>query len=122
MSMLMLVLGLNSCTTEDGLNDNFDETLIIGKWERPSTLTSGKDCYRYDTNHTGVTWDTGDDTTEAEGQKFKWSIDKDNLINIHIMESGEQAVPKQYTLVLLTSTKLQYKDYTNKVSSFTRPK
>ncbi|MBE9487938.1 MAG: hypothetical protein IMY73_02035 [Bacteroidetes bacterium] len=122
MSILMLVLGLNSCTLEDETTGSFDETLIIGKWERPSTITSGTDNYRYDSNHTGVTWDTGDDTTEAEGQKFKWEVDQSNLIHIHIMESGDQAVPKQYTLVLLTSTKLQYKDFTNKMFSFTKVK
>ncbi len=90
---------------------SFDENLLIGKWTRPSTLTDGQDCYRYNADYTGATWDTGDDVSEAEGQPFTWSVESATMTHIHIMEMGEKTpIPKTYTLLTLNDSTLSYKD------------
>lgn len=59
-------LGLASCQKEE----EFDETLLIGKWK------SGTLYEKYLSDHTGFTWDTKEDVTEDEGQKFTWKLEK----------------------------------------------
>ena len=66
----------NSCEVEDSF---FDESLLIGKW------ASGTVFYKYLSDHTGKTWDTSDDVTEAEAQPFTWTLVKSELTHIHIM-------------------------------------
>ncbi|MDO4191049.1 MAG: hypothetical protein Q4D14_05125 [Bacteroidales bacterium] len=87
----------------------FDRNLLVGYWQRLSTLTDGQDCYRYNADGTGVTWDTGDDMTEAEGQPFTWTLTGDELVLIHEGEMGAK-IPKTYTLKELTSSRLSYVD------------
>jgi len=100
----------NSCEKEDTL---FDESLLIGKW------VSGTVYYKYLSDYTGKTWDTSDDVTEAEAQKFTWTLVKSELTHIHIMEVGGN-VPKVYTVTELTSTSLKYKDSFGTSYSFTK--
>lgn len=88
-----------SCVQED----DFDKALLIGKWR------SGTLYYNYNSNGTGSTWDTSDDVTEEEAQKFEWSLDGAELIQIHIMEIGGN-VPRAYTITTLTSSRLVYED------------
>lgn len=103
-----LAVLLNSC--EDEVT-GFQESLLIGKW------VSGTIHYKYQANYTGTTWDTSDDVTEAEGQKFTWSLIESELTHIHILEVGGN-VPKVYTVTELTATSLKYKDDFGKTYSF----
>ena len=104
LASIVLIL-FSSCETPI----TFDETLLIGKWTRPSTLTDGQDCYRYNADYTGATWDTGDDVSEAEGQPFTWSVESATMTHIHIMENGGK-IPKTYTLLTLNDSTLSYRD------------
>lgn len=113
---VIAVLALNGCHNP---LSKFDSQLIVGKWQRSSTITDGLDCYRYDANGTGVTWDTGDDVTEAEAQPFTWKITDDELVLIHEGEMGAR-VPKTYTLKQLTSTTLSYTDSYNVSYTFVK--
>ena len=88
---------------------SFDETLLIGKWTRPSTLSEGQDCYRYKADYTGATWDTGEVAGEEESQPFTWSLEGATLTQVHQGEMG-QKVPKVYTLTTLNDSTLSYKD------------
>ncbi len=99
-----------SCEKDE---DFFEEELLIGKW-RSETLY-----YRYDIDYTGVTWDTADDVTEDEAQKFEWTLIKSDLTHIHIMEMGGK-VPKYYTVTELTATTLKYRDDFGKNFSFVK--
>jgi len=99
----------NACTKDE----SFDETLLIGKW------VSGTEYYKYLPDHTGGTWDTSDNVTEAEAQPFTWTLDKSDLTHIHIMEIGG-SVPKHYTVTELTATTLKYKDDFNIAHSYTK--
>lgn len=100
----------NSCEMEE---TSFDESLLIGKW------VSGTVYYKYLSDHSGKTWDTSDDVTEAEAQPFTWTLVQSELTHIHIMQVGGN-VPKVYTVTQITSTTLKYKDDFGKTYSFTK--
>jgi len=99
-----------SCTKED---TTFDQTLLTGKWQ------SGTLFYKYFADGTGGTWDTSDNVTEAEAQAFTWTLVKDLLTQIHVLEIGG-SVPKIYTVTELTSTSLKYHDAFGVSFSFTK--
>jgi len=105
-SLVSIVLILfSSCETPV----TFDETLLIGKWTRPSTLSDGQDCYRYNADYTGAAWDTGEVAGEEEAQPFTWLLEGAVLTQVHQGEMG-QVVPKAYTLTTLNDSTLSYKD------------
>lgn len=96
-----------SCTPEE---ENFDRIDLVGKWVRTSNGITGTEYWRYRADSTGITWDTGDDVSEAEGQAFTWTLDGNQLTQIHQFESSGAVVPKTYTVTTLTSLQLVYKD------------
>ena len=104
---------LSSC-----VDDVFmDPTLLIGKWE------SDGEFYRYDSDGTGVTWDTKDDVYEDEAQPFKWEFNQldRSLTHIHWMEMTQDwTVPRVYTVTTLNDSVLKYDDRFGKSYSFTR--
>lgn len=102
LSLVLVMLFSTSCEIIEE-EVSFDQTLIIGKWQ------SGTLFETYDLDSTGATWDTADDVTEAEAQEFTWTIEIDQLEQIHIIENGG-VVPKVYTLTTLTETTLEYRD------------
>ena len=106
LASIVLVL-FSSCETPV----TFDETLLIGKWTRPSTLENndGQDCYRYNADYTGAAWDTGEVAGEEEAQPFTWTLEGAVLTQLHQGEMG-QVVPKVYTLTTLNDSTLSYKD------------
>lgn len=93
----------------------FDETFLYGKWQ------SGTLFYSYSNDGKGTTWDTADDVTEAEAQKFTWTLDKATLTHIHVLEVGG-TVPKTYTVTELTDSTLKYHDDFSKQFSFVKVK
>ena len=99
-----VIISFSSCE----LPASFNEDFLIGKWERPSSK-NGLECYRYNADYTGATWDTGDDVSEAEGQPFTWSVESATMTHIHIMEMGGK-IPKTYTLLTLNDSTLSYRD------------
>ena len=104
LASIVLIL-FSSCETPV----TFDETLLIGKWTRPSTLSDGQDCYRYNADYTCAAWDTGEVAVEEEAQPFTWSLEGAVLTQVHQGEMG-QVVPKVYTLTTLNDSTLSYKD------------
>jgi len=105
-----LTVLLNSCEEDETF---FQESYLIGKWAQGTLY------YKYLSDYTGKTWDTADDVTEAEAQKFTWTLVKSELTHIHIMEVGGN-VPKVYTVTELTETTLKYKDDFGKTYTFTK--
>lgn len=111
LTMLTVVtLLVVSCTKED---TTYDQTLLTGKWQ------SGTLFYKYLADGTGGTWDTADNVTEAEAQAFTWTLEKDILTHIHVLEMGG-SVPKIYTVTELTATSLKYHDAFGVNFSFTK--
>jgi hypothetical protein len=115
--IVIMAFGFFAC---EPVEDMFDETLLIGKWQ--SVNDSKTEFYRYDINGRGATWDTADDVTEAEGQVFTWKLVNADLTHIHIMEIGGSGVPKNYTVTVLSATSLIYHDEFNKTFSYTKVK
>jgi len=113
-SLAVAALFLTSCDKDDTDTDtSFEESLLIGKWQ------SGTLFERYNSNYSGASWDTADDVTEDEAQEFTWSIVKDQLEQIHIIENGGK-VPKVYTLTKLTASSLEYEDDYGVKKSFSK--
>jgi hypothetical protein len=98
-----------SCDTL--VEKSFNETLLYGKWQ------SGTLFYKYLSDGSGSTWDTADDVTEAEAQKFTWTLVHSELTQNHILEMGG-TVPKVYTVTELTDSTLKYHDDFDKNFSF----
>jgi len=113
-SLAVAALFLTSCDKDDTDTDTgFEESLIIGKWQ------SGTLFERYNSNYSGASWDTADDVTEDEAQEFTWTIVKDQLEQIHIIENGGK-VPKVYTITKLTASSLEYEDAYGVTKSFSK--
>ena len=113
LSLAFAALFTSSCSTDEETKPSFDESLIIGKWK------SGTLFERYDADKSGATWDTADDVNEEEAQEFTWTIDKDQLEQIHIIVNGGN-VPKVYTITDLTATTMAYKDAYGEITSFSK--
>lgn len=101
--MTFALAALVGCTPELDVVPEFSVDDIYGKWR------SGSEYYRYDSDFYGVTWNTADDVTEAEGKPFKWEIVGVDMTHIHIMEM-EASVPKTYVIDELTPSVLRYHD------------
>ena len=108
---LLLCLAFVSCGEKE---KEFDSSLLPGKWNQGAYYEV------YKSNGTGYTWDEADDVTEDEAKKMKWTLDKDELTQIHIMEIGGAEIPKVYTVTELTSTTFKYKNNYGDSYSFTR--
>jgi len=94
------------------VEQSFDETLLYGKWQSNTLF------YKYLTDGTGATWNTADDVTEAEAQKFTWTLVQSELTQIHAMEIGSTVVTKIYTVTELTDSTLTYNDDFGKSFTF----
>ena len=116
--LIFITLSYTSCSKDEEEEAEYDKALLIGKWQEGTLY------YRYDSNETGATWDTNDDISEEEAQKFKWTLERSTLTHIHIMEiTGEAVVPKTYKVTQLNATTLSYKDINGGVShTFTKVK
>lgn len=116
--LLASLIAVSSCiATYDDLS--FDETLLYGKWQSHTLF------YNYKSDHTGTTWDTADDITEAEAKKFTWTLIKDELTHIYVTEITaftKASIPKVYTVITLTADKLVYEDDYGKIFSFAKVK
>jgi hypothetical protein len=110
---LFAAIAMFAVSCEPVQDQTFDQSLLTGKWK------SGTLYYKYLADGTGGTWDTADDVTEAEAQPFTWTLVKDQLTHIHIMQIGG-SVPKVYTVTELTATTLKYHDDFDVSFSFTK--
>lgn len=101
----------------------YEQSFLYGKWQSVTvkSVAHTTEYYRYVSGGTGVFWDTADDVTEAEGQKFTWTLVKAELTHIHVMEvSGGVGVTKIYTVTELTATSLKYEDDFGKTYAYTK--
>ena len=115
MKKLLLILPLLAALMVSCLPEGQDYTpdQLYGTWVK------GTEYYRFDSDMTGATWDTGDDVNESEAQPFEWMVDGDQLTVIHIMEMGGR-IPKAYTITLLTTNTLTFKDNYGQTFTYTR--
>lgn len=117
MSLIIMILALVlvSCEPEELI---IDEGLLIGKWQ--SQEGSKSEYYRYDADYTGARWNTAEDISEEEAQRFEWTLVKDDLTHYHLMTTGGNKVPKFYKVTELSATTLKYKDDFNKEFNYVK--
>ena len=108
-----------SCVPEEVVPDKeYDVTLLYGTW----LLNDSQLYYQYSEDGTGKTWDASDDISEEEAQSFTWTLEKSEMIHMHILSTGTALVPKYYVVTKLTSDELCYYDayVTSKTYQFIR--
>lgn len=115
--IVLVTTCFTACVPEE---TNYNRSDLIGKWVLTSNGTTGTEYWRYDADSSGVTWDTADDVSEDEGQAFTWTLDGDQLTQIHKFESSGAVVPKVYTVTTLTASKMVYKDNYSQTFQFTK--
>jgi asparagine N-glycosylation enzyme membrane subunit Stt3 len=117
MSLIIMILAfmLVSCEPEELI---IDEGLLIGKWQ--SQEGSKSEYYRYDADYTGARWNTAEDISEEEAQRFEWTLVKNDLTHYHLMTTGGNKVPKFYKVTELSATTLKYKDDFNKEFNYVK--
>lgn len=108
----LLLIGVSACGGLGGDDNNFDETLLYGRWQEGTVFE------RYDETGMGATWDVGDDVSEEEAQLFNWSLEGATLIHEHI--GTFVIVPKVYTISTLNTSQLIYSDDYGKTHYFTK--
>ncbi len=101
-------------------NANYHPGDLVGKWVLTSNGVQGTEFWRYDADGTGVTWDTKDDVSEEEAQAFDWTLEGNQLTQVHKMENSQAVVPLVYTITDLTSSELDYKDDYGRKYVFTK--
>ena len=103
LAFLSVAVIFQSCEKEE-----YDESLLIGKWKPLSGTTR---YFRYDANGSGVTWNPDEDQKESEGQKFNWKLVQTELKQRHHIEIiGEDIIIEIYTVTMLNETTLKYKN------------
>ena len=124
MACLLVPFMFSSCQKDEEDKVSFDETLLYGKWKSQilGDTVNITVYYKYSSEHSGGTWDTADDVTEAEAQAFKWTLENDQLTQIHQLEkrkiNGKMVRVKRigftkiYKVTELTATSLKYIDVT----------
>ena len=80
-----------------------DANQIYGKW------CDGTVYERYDSDGTGVTWDTADDVSEEEAQPFSWTLNGTRLTQVHYGEMSSE-IYKQYNVTKLNACNFSYED------------
>lgn len=93
-----------SCSPTD--EKEFNKSFLTGYWQ------NGTDNLRFDADGTGEQWNTADDVQEGEGSEFEWTLTGEDFTIVYCaeMSGGQCGIPKQYTMIELTSTALVYKD------------
>ena len=123
---LSFVIVLCFCACGDHSSDiTIDESGLYGKWQEGTAFER-----YYDTpikrilpngdtvQVNGTTWDEGDDVTEDEAQLFNWELTGATLKHEHV--GTFVMVPKVYTIILLTTHELAYKDDYGVVHHFSK--
>lgn len=63
----------------------------------------------YNSDSTGLQWDTKDDVGREEAQKFTWQLENNNLQHVYSMRLGG-VVPRTYKVTFVDDESLVYRD------------
>ena len=81
----------------------YDASILVGEWVR------GTEHEVYLADGTGRMWDTADDVSDAEAQRFSWTLDSNLLTLICHLELGG-VVPKRFVVTFADDENLSYND------------
>ena len=82
----------------------YPSALLVGEWIR------GTEHEEYYANGTGKMWDTSEDVTRDEAQRFEWTLDSNLLTIVCRLELGA-VVPKRYVVTFADDENLAYNDH-----------
>lgn len=81
----------------------YSPSLLVGEW------INGTEHEEYYANGTGRMWDTSEDVSRDEAQRFEWTLDSNLLTIICHLELGG-VLPKRYVVTFADDENLSYKD------------
>lgn len=81
----------------------YSPAMLVGEW------LNGTLYELYNSDGSGLCWDSSDDVGRDEAQKFSWSLDSNMLTVIHHMEMGG-IVPRRYVVTFVDEKNLVYRD------------
>ncbi len=120
---LFILFGFAACHKPTEIS--YDASMLYGKWQEGSVYERYYESLiervllNGDTVHVnGTTWDEADDVTEEEAQLFNWTLTGTTLKHEHV--GTFVMVPKIYTITMLTSSHLVYKDDYGKTHHFSK--
>ncbi|MDR1225573.1 MAG: hypothetical protein LBK47_01570 [Prevotellaceae bacterium] len=134
LALLLALAGLTlvtSCSTDDSPTamdaSQVNPSLLIGKWRNDQsasnykkyttttrTLPGGDDSY----DKYGSDWTIGETTEDQVGTEFYYKVDGNQIKEQY--DNAGTPLTRIYTLMTLTSTKLEYFDHFDQVYSFTK--
>lgn len=136
LSYLIILLVAVTAMFTSCKKEEFSVNDIFGTWQCASEGRNPEGNYQYwvfseektgdeEYPYYGHTWDEGDDVHESDltdygNGWFKYKVQKADLEEIHMMEYGWSDIPKTYTITILNSTTLSYKDSFGKSHTLTR--
>lgn len=83
------------------------ESQLYGKWVKQST----QEYWRYNADHSGVTWDESEDVTEEESNlTYEWTVNGDVITHVFHGAQGNQSVPKVYTITEIDASHMTWED------------
>ena len=82
----------------------YDASLLVGEWIR------GTEHEVYLANGTGLMWDTSEDISRDEAQRFEWTLDSNLLTIVCRLELGG-VLPKRYVVTYADDESLAYSDH-----------
>lgn len=81
----------------------YSPSLLVGEWVR------GTEHEVYQADGTGLMWDSSEDVSRDEAQRFKWTLDSNLLTIVCRLELGG-VVPKRYVVTFADDESLAYND------------
>lgn len=97
---------------------NVTDAMLYGKWMVDGTT----EYWRYDDDHTGVTWDVSEISEEASNLKFEWELHDAELLHVFAGEMGNQGVSKAYRITQIGVNTMSWEDDYGVQSSLHRVK
>lgn len=106
---------VTGCTPED-VHLQVSESALTGTWH---SSDAPMEYWRFDSNHTGETWDESEDVQEGEGSKYNWELIDDQL-RLDIYGEMGQHVYYDYTITDQSQNSFTWKDLYGNSRTFTR--
>lgn len=92
--VLAFALAMFSGCESEEIEGPINENALQGTWY---STDAPQEFWRFDSNHTGETWDESEDVQEGEGSRFNWSTQDDQL-RLDIYGQMGQHVYYDYTI------------------------
>lgn len=113
--MAFAIMAFAGCTPDE-VTVPVNETALQGTW---FSADAPREYWRFDSGHTGETWDESEDVQEGEGSKFNWTTHDDQL-RLDIYGQMGQHVYYDYTISGQTSSSFTWTDIYGNSRNFTK--